>query len=1292
MKMINKHIKNISLLLTILLLVISLLFHSFYPVILGIILLIINSVTQPCINLFIKKINGFCQKKKIGMLTWISKKINITIERNNTNVHSKKLSLLSPACDTKRHAVYIKNLKNAVDNKDVYNIALTGPYGSGKSSILKSFIKCSPQYKYISISLAFFIEKDQKGSGNGINEKFEEKLEYSILQQLFYHVKTSRIPSSRFGRIERLLSRDIIVKTIFFLILIFDVLAIFFPSFLETYFNIKKLYPKDGIFKYIIISFLYGYLIVATFIIIYHIIKVLNNMTIKGLKIQEASLKLEEKNNVSIMNRYFDEILYLFQQVKYDIVIFEDIDRCNKNCIFTKLRELNLVLNKAEEIKHKIVFIYAIKDDQFFDAEQKTKFFDYIIPVIPYINASNSADLFRRKFRALQIPDKDLSLDFITDISVFVDDMRVLTNIVNEFNLYREILDPKLELKKLLAIILYKNIYPEDFSLLHQNKGIVHDVFANKKELVAINKKEFYDKILNIDKCIESQHNESLTSIRELKTIVIASFLKFIFPYNISNPFIYNFTKGVRVDINDLYKDENFDAILSGNMGVRTEYNGSKRWGPESIKKDLGEDFNYNNRLNFLKDKNNDKENALIKERTVLLSKINNLENSTLYSIANSGVDIFSCINMEEDANTLNKKNYDILKYLLEKGYIDELYFYYISLYHEGCLLPSDRQYLLSLKFKDEIQTNIKLIDPQSLCYNISIKDYEKLGAVNLDLLEYLLSDISKHNEHIRKIIAQLFVGENNKIDFIFDYVKSKQHNKEFIEIVLSVNKSFWTLIQKDEKHTIEEKNLILLFILEGKNIKDIYEAIEKSSISEYINSMQDYPELFKGMNFGRRIDILEKLGLHVEHLVDDRNEANTYQRLVDSNSYSINIENIKTIFKHNNLDISGLDNATYTMINQTGLNVLKEYVESQMETFLSSIMFKDFNTSESEDSIIKILNHKNLGKESKQMFISFKTFSLLEIDKINSLEIKNMCYKSNRVTFTWANLFNYFKWNEKNDVDETIETYLNLNLFQIPFNLLKLNEAIELDTENIKVLKAIILDNEINDSIFYLLHTYIPTNSYLSADLYGLKENRISSLISSKKLQIDPAVFKDISERTPSLLAALFEAYEKEIISNIEEYRITARDYILICENRKITVENEVVKEVLYNHIDFEKGISSDTAHSILKINIGNPAIYEKNQKAFITLFRNENDVEYKIFIITHLLEFDRLDKTLLFELFKILDNKDNNLVNIGSVYRIPANDISTKFMRQLHQDKVVGQIYKDGEALKAKVLNWIH
>ena len=110
---------------------------------------------------------------------------------------------------------YLKRLYGALSSRDITNIALTGTYGSGKSTVLRTFQDIykpedpNNNFEYLNISLASFkdeiIDEDeseldiewQKGANkdeshpNGIkhvqakqsNENFERLLEVSILNK-----------------------------------------------------------------------------------------------------------------------------------------------------------------------------------------------------------------------------------------------------------------------------------------------------------------------------------------------------------------------------------------------------------------------------------------------------------------------------------------------------------------------------------------------------------------------------------------------------------------------------------------------------------------------------------------------------------------------------------------------------------------------------------------------------------------------------------------------------------------------------------------------------------------------------------------------------------------------------------------------------------------------------------------------------------------------------------------------------------------------------------------------------
>ena len=84
----------------------------------------------------------------------------------------------------------------------------------------------------------------------------------------------------------------------------------------------------------------------------------------------------------------------------------------------------------------------------------------------------------------LAITDKNDFETFLYQISIFIDDLRVLKNIVNEFKVYKEIHknNIKIDYKQLLALIIYKTLNSSDFNNLVKSKGELYTQIKNSLE------------------------------------------------------------------------------------------------------------------------------------------------------------------------------------------------------------------------------------------------------------------------------------------------------------------------------------------------------------------------------------------------------------------------------------------------------------------------------------------------------------------------------------------------------------------------------------------------------------------------------------------------------------------------------------------------------------------------------------------------------------------------------------------------------------------------------------------
>ena len=328
----------------------------------------------------------------------------------------------------------VDDLLHAIDDEHILNIAVTGPYGSGKSSVLNTLMEKAPKDAiFLDISLATLDADDSiKGEYNPEmhnNDILNRKIEYSILQQLVYRETLHTLPFSRLKKIRHL--SDYTIKSITGYII--GLFACFCFAFTPSLLLIDEVY---SIFRIPVSIQQAIRLITVIFILImlYEVIKRIIH-TFGGMRIGRVNVGGNEINmsdEGSIFNRYLDEILYFFQCTEYNVVIIEDLDRFNTTDIFLKLRELNHIINKSKIVNRKIRFIYAVKDDMFKDAS-RSKFFDYITTVIPVITTSNSKDKLREALSELghkgEVPD-----DSIRDIAFHIDDMRLLYNIANEYH------------------------------------------------------------------------------------------------------------------------------------------------------------------------------------------------------------------------------------------------------------------------------------------------------------------------------------------------------------------------------------------------------------------------------------------------------------------------------------------------------------------------------------------------------------------------------------------------------------------------------------------------------------------------------------------------------------------------------------------------------------------------------------------------------------------------------------------------------------------------------------------
>lgn len=1182
----------------------------------------------------------------------------------------RQISLLSPIDDFNRHKEYIIRLKNAIDQPNVFNIALTGSYGAGKSSILKTFKAYYPEYHYVNVSLASFVEvnlSDGDNTVNGKQDSFEEQLEYSILQQLFYHVKATNIPESRFGRIERTSRKKRILVVVSILLFIVANLFLFCQEQVNKYFLIPTEVLKSSFLFGISISVLF----IGIFVILFQLILFIKKISIKNLTLDKATLEFEEKKNVSIMNRYLDEILYLFQEKKYNVVIFEDIDRFENTHIFTKLRELNLILNQSEEIGRRIIFLYALKDDIFANAEERTKFFDYIVPVIPFVNVSNSGDLFRRKIANLHIPEAEVRSSFITDISAFVNDMRVLTNVVNEFDLYRNLLDKKLNKEKLLAMILYKNLYPTDFSLLHQNKGVVYETFISTGLLKDEIKKDDRKRLEEIDLEIQAISEESLRSIEELRAVIVGKILK-LWPGSDWEIYI----DGNKVDISSLYSEKNIQHILNGNISFRNNYYSYdvKNFTVEEIKSTLGESYNYSKRKTLIQSIADDKIEYLREERKVFADALSATEKFTLLDIAKSDRNIFEHV----DTIKGHEEKYKVLKYLLEKGYIDEKYFFYISIFQEGRLTPSDQEFLLSIKFNAPKEFDYKLQEIPSLIQNLSVVDYDHKGILNKDLLKYCLLHDDEYDDECDAILKQMVVHEQY-IDLLYQFMQEGNCVPTFIKRLVHIDKNVWKSLNMDMNHTNKDKDRVISTMFKYADINDIRSVNTSYPFNTYVNDNYNYSDLFEDIDQKKVRELLDLLDLNVQSLKDDSNGTDTYSYIYENNMYALTLDNIKVIFKHNELPVDNLDSAIYTSIEEAELNELQGYVLQELPVFVDNLMLTSSNTHESSDTIVSLMD-EDIKLDDIIKLIKHNDTLWDDCKDITDKDVVSTLFAENKIKMTFENVKHYCSCIDSWNIDNTLAAFMNRNNEKSMEEFTKLVESN--DAHEIELLLSVVQADDIKDNIAYSVFNNHCLIDVWSKNLSQLNEKRVRYVVDEGIISISPSNYQDIITEHPLLSKYLLCKDPDKIISEWDEFAFSITAVVEMLS----WIEYKKYHNFILNKIELES-ITPTIANALLSY-FSKPDS-EFNLSLYTEAMEKSSNPALKVLASTCCITKRMIAINELPNIFAKTKGIFEGLEKQGEVYSISKQvEGAQHFMDALHQFKYIGQVKEKGDYLTGKVL----
>lgn len=901
-----------------------------------------------------------CYTKKYKCKGETMPKVNSKKQSANINENSQKDEI-----EEKDVSEYIAKYKSIKDDANCKNIAFMGPYGAGKSYILNKIKEQEPE-KFISISMIEFSDEtsivEEKGSKSGEfhcpncdKEEKIRKVERSIVQQLIYQEKQKDIP---FSKIKKEFPPTWFVSLNIIFTIAFIALTSCFSIF--KWFNYVINFDNSRTSRFFLIYFIV-LILLGSYLLFLLLHYCYINFRVSKIKYEKNSYSIECEKYESVYNQFLDEILYFLKNTKYNTIIFEDIDRYNDLLFFSHLRELNALLNNSKYLNKKIKFIYAIRDDLFRN-QDKNKFFDYIIPVIPIMDYSNSLPYLKNYFN-----DNQIKLETLKSLSYYISDMRTLKNIANEYKFYEKMASNSMYVNdNLLAVLFLKNLYPSEFAKLQYNQSVINEILKEKKT-IADNLIEKEEKEYNVLTTVLKDKNYAL----DPKWTLLGVLKEFIEDkkreYNYGSCYFkLDNLSGDLYYTDDLFKQnynwESLKNIKTLTLKHQPPYQEIEL--PEYIKQQIEALDEIQQSKEFIQKKT---KQDLMDRIDQLESKINeyaNIKASKLYSEKEANEKLEQILNayLEQDKIETKENFKSFVKMLIVSGLVDESYSLYISLTLDSTVSEKDLTFIRNVlagvknRFDDSLD-NLNFID-QELKNNL----YDNQCAFNFDVVKYLAKKNYRNLNALLKINVDSFQTLYHKLD----------PNEDSFEIIAKCicenKKDIEDLVIKEDDDYKRISWIKFILCLDSKSFNKL--CVSDELLQNIINFDLIKFSKASGNQLENLIKNLRDINIKFANISGVEQNKKLFDEVLKNRLFEFNYENLYL-----------LDNSISYDNLKSKYNI-ESYLNENIEKFLSILVKYDINTEQSLEFFNLIL--KNV--KNTELLCNYLKSNMKEIENIDDL------------------------------------------------------------------------------------------------------------------------------------------------------------------------------------------------------------------------------------------------------------------------------------------------------------------
>jgi len=845
----------------------------------------------------------------------------------------------------------------------------------------------------------------------------------------------------------------------------------------------------------------------------------------------------------------------------------------------------------------------------------------------------------------------------------------MLKNIVAEYGIYKPILQknlPQIELQKLFSFIIYKNIYCDDFAELHAGSGKLASFFNNLKSIKSNFKNSVQDKVHLLEQNLIDSEQEHLQTVKELNTLYLS--------LAITNLNQLNSIGSYPVQI--ISEPENFEKLMTENRVDSKHLN--SRYVSAIMFADLvnGIEPLYAPRKKNIENKSRSykaKVSLEIKELKIQLSSIPHLSIKELINQYDR-LNVFKAINDEK-----------LLIHLIEKGYIDEQYHLYISVFYEGNIAKSDMDFVMAVKSNEKTDPNKALINCTEILKYFSEDEFRSSSFYNYNMLDHLLA---RGDESIViNVIEYVLKPQGNNMEVIYEANQELVNTREFGALLIENWPTVWLSIISYSNITTEKRNELLVWLLlslvNNELTEDNIEAIKyyidgneniANTIPAEKNAIDRIQELFKYLQVefqqindcANNVDFLNFI---IKEELFDINQSNLLVALnslsnkVFSNTFSLS-------------DVYELDNTDFINLIENNIVTISHLIESGEIGIGNKAQYRN------------ILNNVQIDNKVKQKIIINEKFKIDNLSEIyEGTGLWGILFQSNKINTSWDNINDFMR--SKSFVRSQLASFLNIT--SVYSDLLE--EEVSLSDEGESTFLDLLISEDISLSSFEKLQIFVG-NLFNETCLENIANDKLNSLILNGNISATKSNYKELKDIDLNLSCLLLEQDFDTFLTEIDfescsfeeaEINFDFDELRILLNSSKLTAKQKNI--IIIEQLDELKNSPDVISDEVISNFIEPPFSKTKISADLLEhLLRTGTSIEEKVKVYTN--QIKNLEPDHQNRLLSLLGSDYHNIVTTRSNTSIPNTPYNLNLVNELEKAELISSFSHTESLLGGKQL----